>query len=123
MLSKVSSTLGLRASSMAASEIELSSPSPSSPASSGAASPSAAGLDALGDRDLALARQQLDRAHLAQVHAHRVVGAADILVVEIAGALLAVAFLLGRRGGRLLALLALDDVDAELGEHRHRVLD
>ena len=25
--------------------------------------------------------------------------------------------------GRLLALLALDDVDAELGEHRHRVLD
>src|SRR5437879_3559754 len=35
----------------------------------------AAGLDALGDRDLALAREQLDRAHFAQIHAHRVVGA------------------------------------------------
>ena len=32
----------------------------------------AAGLDALGDRDLALAREQLNRAHLAQIHAHRV---------------------------------------------------
>ncbi len=33
-----------------------------------------AALDALGDFDLALARQQRHRAHLAQVHAHRVVG-------------------------------------------------
>ena len=39
----------------------------------------AAGLDALGDRDLALAGEQLDRAHLAQVHADRVVGAVDRL--------------------------------------------
>ena len=31
-------------------------------------------LDALGDLDLALAGEQRDRAHLAQVHAHRVVG-------------------------------------------------
>ena len=30
---------------------------------------------------------------------------------------------LGLGLGRLLALLALDDVDAELGQHRHRVLD
>jgi hypothetical protein len=29
-------------------------------------------LDALGDADLALARQQLDRSHLAHVHAHRI---------------------------------------------------
>ncbi len=35
----------------------------------------AAGLDALGDGDFALARQKLDRAHLAQIHAHRIVGA------------------------------------------------
>ena len=35
----------------------------------------AAGLDALGDGDLALAREQLHRAHFAQVHAHGVVGA------------------------------------------------
>ncbi len=34
-------------------------------------------LDALGDADLAFARQQLDRAHLAHVHAHRVGGAAE----------------------------------------------
>ena len=45
----------------------------------------AAGLDALGDGDLALARQQLDAAHLAQVHADRVVGAAEALLVDIAG--------------------------------------
>ena len=81
----------------------------------------AAGFDALGDRDLALARQQLDRAHLAQIHAHGVVGAADIVVIDIAAGFgLAV---LGLGFGRLLALLALDQVDAELGEHRHRVLD
>ena len=30
---------------------------------------------------------------------------------------------LGLGGGRLLGLLAFDDVDAELGQHRHRVLD
>ena len=35
-------------------------------------------LDALRDRDLALAREQLDRAHLAHVHAHRVGGAAEL---------------------------------------------
>jgi hypothetical protein len=35
----------------------------------------AAGLDALGDGDLALAGEQLDRTHLAQIHAHGIVGA------------------------------------------------
>ena len=35
----------------------------------------AAGLDALGDGDLALAGQEFHRAHLAQIHAHRIVGA------------------------------------------------
>src|SRR6476661_7182449 len=35
----------------------------------------AAGLDALGDGDFALAREQFDRAHLAQIHAHGIVGA------------------------------------------------
>ncbi len=77
----------------------------------------AAGLDALGDGDLALARQELDRAHLAQIHAHRVVGAADILVVEIAGGGrfgLAVA----RLAAGFLGFLALDDIDAALREHR-----
>ena len=40
----------------------------------------AAGLDALGDGDLALAGQKLDRAHLAQIHAHRIVGAVGRLL-------------------------------------------
>ena len=35
-------------------------------------------FDALGDFDFAFARQQLDRAHFAHVHAHRVGGAAEI---------------------------------------------
>src|SRR4030088_454547 len=35
----------------------------------------AAGLDALGNRNFALARQQFDGAHLAQIHADRIVGA------------------------------------------------
>ena len=35
----------------------------------------AAGLDALGDGDFALAGEQLDRTHFAQIHAHGIVGA------------------------------------------------
>ena len=35
----------------------------------------AAGFDALGDRDFAFAREQLDRPHLAQIHADRVISA------------------------------------------------
>ena len=57
----------------------------------------AAGLDALGDGDFALAREQLDRAHLAQIHAHGIVGALGRL------------FLLG--GGERLGL-GLDDFGA-----------
>ena len=92
----------------------------------------AAGLDALGDGDLALARQKLDRAHLAQIHAHRIVGAVGGFLGgglglgdrgggnhgagRIGGALLA-------RGRRLLGLVGVDDVDAHVGEHRHGVLD
>ena len=41
----------------------------------------AAGLDALGDGDLAFARQELNGAHLAQVHADRVVGAVGRLLL------------------------------------------
>ena len=42
----------------------------------------APGLDALGDGDLALAGEELHRAHLAQVHAHRVVGAVERLAAD-----------------------------------------
>ncbi len=81
----------------------------------------AAGLDALGDRDLTLAREQLDRAHLAQIHAHGIVGAADVVLIDIAARLgLAI---LGFGLGRLLALLAFDQIDAEFGQHAHRVFD
>ena len=65
----------------------------------------AAGLDALGDGDLALARQQLDAAHLAQVHADRVVGAAEALLVDVAGRLLVLL-------GLVLGLLGLGDAGA-----------
>ena len=99
----------------------------------------AAGLDALGDGDLALARQKLDRAHLAQVHADRIVGAVGRLLGrgladddgagrrrldELAAlGLLVVAAVGALRGLALLGLLGLDDVDAHLGELAEHVLD
>jgi hypothetical protein len=84
----------------------------------------------LGDGNLALAREQPNRAHLAQIHAHRVVGALDRLLGlefsrrvrrdpdEFAGlgflalGLLAHLLLVG------LGLLGLDHVDAHLIERR-----
>ncbi len=97
----------------------------------------AAGFDALGDGDLALARQQLDRAHLAQIHPHRIVGALDRLGAAggdrgrargldqlaglgllLVGGGLGSGFLLGFFG-----VLAVDDVDAHLAEHRVHVFD
>ncbi len=91
----------------------------------------AAGLDALGDGDFALARQQLDRAHLAEVHAHRIVGAVGRFLGGLGGdggrrALgdlgpLLLLFLLVGVG--FLDFVGLDDVDAHLGEHRQHVLD
>jgi hypothetical protein len=81
----------------------------------------AAGLDALGDGDLAFARQQLDGAHLAQIHAHRIVGAVDRL-----GGLFHLdrqPRALGLLGHFLGVDLAFDHVDAHFGEHRHGVLD
>ena len=91
----------------------------------------AAGLDALGDGDFALARQQLDRTHLAQIHAHRIVGAVGRLLGGLGGdgggralgdlgSLLLLLFL---RVVGLFHLVGLDDVDAHLVEHRHDVLD
>ena len=96
----------------------------------------AAGLDALGDGDLALAGEQLHRAHLAQIHAHRVVGALRRLAGLGLGRRLGrgfdqfaafALFLFGLLAGvRLLlgvGLLGLDDVDAHLAHHRQHVLD
>ncbi len=95
----------------------------------------AAGLDALGDGDLALAGEQFHRAHLAQVHADRVVGAVDRLLLgrgRGAGAAVVerIDLVLGAGLGLLVlflvvvgALLVLDDVDAHLVERGHDVLD
>ncbi len=90
----------------------------------------AAGLDALGDGDFALARQQLDGAHLAQIHAHRIVGAVGRLARRLGGDgsagrlrdLAAFRLILGDLGG-FLRLVGLDDVDAHLGQHRQHVFD
>ncbi len=92
----------------------------------------AAGFDALGDCDLALARQQFDAAHFAQIHAHRIVGAIGGLgrlgskrlrlsdLDELAPLDL---FLFAFLGVGLFGLLALDDIDAHFVEHRENVLD
>ena len=95
----------------------------------------AAGLDPFGDGDLALAREQPYRAHLAQIHAHRVVGALDRLASLGFGRRLRrdldqfarLGFLVGGLVERLLlvgrGLLGLDHVDAHLVELRQNVLD
>jgi hypothetical protein len=85
----------------------------------------AACLDAFGDGDFAFARQELDRAHLAQIHAHGIIGAVVGLLRLLGNFGDGAA---GGHGGHLLAvglflLLALDDVDAHLAEHRHGVFD
>src|SRR5690625_3765244 len=89
----------------------------------------AAGLDALGDRHFTLATQQLDRAHLAQIHTHGIIGSADIIVVQIAFGgrllLLVIFFVFLWRGGgsAVLGLLAFDDTDAHLRTGGHPVPD
>ena len=92
----------------------------------------AAGLDALGDRDFALARQQFDGAHLAQIHADGIVGAlAGLGLLDFGDGLLrdldqfVVGLVLGLFLGFLVAVgvLGLGDVDAHVREHRHDVLD
>ena len=96
----------------------------------------AAGLDALGDGDFALAGQQLDRAHFAQIHPHRVVGALGRLLGFGLGrrlrrdldqfAALGLLFLRLLAGALFLVgvgFLGLDDVDAHLAHHRQHVLD
>jgi hypothetical protein len=87
----------------------------------------AAGLDALGDGDLAFAREQLHRAHFAQVHAHRIVGAVEggLGAGDLDGGVGAHGHLAAfRRGGGFLALfVVLHDVDAHLREHGEGVLD
>ena len=87
----------------------------------------AAGFDPLGDGDLALTRQQFDAAHLAQIHAHGIVGAAQACLIDVAGLLFLGLFLglfhLGDGNIAFLVLLALDDLDAHFREIGHHVFD
>ena len=87
-------------------------------------------LDPLGERDLALAREERDAAHLAEVHPDRVLGAADGARREIdrvAGLgldgllpLVEGVFDLVQGAGRLGAV---DDVDVHGSEHQHDVVE
>src|SRR5207248_1782353 len=90
-------------------------------------------LDALGDLHLALAGEQGDRAHLAQVHAHRIVGFGVcvlllLLRLFLRGRLIFLLhhyrFRLGRlRLGKLDLVGLVDDGDVVVAEHRHHVVD
>ena len=92
-----------------------------------------AGLDALRNGDFAFARQEFDGTHLAQVHAHGIVGALGGLGLRFAfdegvvlrdqrAAFLFVAALFTAFGG-FFTVLVLDDGDAHVGERRVQVLD
>ena len=95
----------------------------------------AAGLNAFGDGDFALAGEQFHRTHLAQIHAHGVVGALGGVLArglgrelgldldQLAFALLLVVGLLARALIFGLGFFGLDHVDAHLAELRQDVLD
>jgi hypothetical protein len=88
-------------------------------------------LDPLGDLDLALAREQLDRAHLPHVHPHRIGGAAELRIDGGQCRLGLFLDVLVGRGGRLvlrqdqrLGIRRLvEDLDAHVVERRDHRLD
>ena len=77
------------------------------------------GLYTFGNRDLSLTRQQLNAAHLAKIHAYRIVGAGYIAVGHIArrALFLALAF----RG--VVAVRCLDNGYAHLVQRRHEIVN
>ena len=91
----------------------------------------AAGLDALGDGDLALTREQFDRAHVAQVHAHGIVHALRRLGTRLhdrgngrgdryrtaAGIAIISPVLVRALRRPLLVVLALNHGNAHVGQH------
>ena len=91
----------------------------------------AAGFDAFCDRDFAFARQKLHRAHFAQIHADGIVGALAnlggplLLDGQMRGGRLPVFLLIVDRlgGGGFLDLFRINNIHAQIGEHRHDVLD
>ena len=79
-------------------------------------------LNPLGDGDFTLARQQFNAAHFAQIHAHRIVGPPNVVVVDVAAG---VAFLILGAFGlfAVVVFFTFDDIDAHLIERRHHVFD
>ena len=63
-----------------------------------------AGFDSLGNRNLTLTREQLHRAHLPQIHAHRVIRAAGIIRGDIAARIIFLIIV------RIFVLTGLDSV-------------
>src|SRR5713101_5132104 len=89
-------------------------------------------LDPLGERDLALTRQEGDAAHLAQIEAHRILGAADGPGRQVDR--LGRAVVIGLLGWHRLALApnlrgepprlcGVDDLDVHCAEHHHDVVE
>ncbi len=83
-------------------------------------------FDLLGDLDFALAAEQRHRAHLAQVHAHRIAGLADHVTVDIALSF----FLLFLFFGDILArtaerhpLIGVHHFNVHLAKDRHDIVD
>ena len=82
-------------------------------------------FDLLGDLDFAFAAQQRHRAHLAQIHPHRIAGLTDHVVVGVLGL-----FFLFLVFDQLVActaqsdpLVGVDDFDVHLAEDRHDIVD
>ncbi len=89
-------------------------------------------FDALGERDFALAREERDAPHLAQIEADGVLGAPDrtrrevdrlrrTVVVVLLGLLLRLA--LADLGGQAAGLRRVDDLDVHRAEHHHDVIE
>ncbi len=93
-----------------------------------------ASLNALGNGNLTLAGEQFHCAHLAQIHAHRVIRAAKIFCVDVPGGGFGFRFLgvvlglfilgfFGLLGFGVVTFLVLDDLNSHFGQHRHDVLN
>src|SRR3989441_3061020 len=85
-------------------------------------------LDALGQRDLTLAREQGDTAHLAQVEPDGVLGPADRAGREVDRLRPLLVWLLGRNstldlGGQARRLGGVDHLDVHRAEHHHDVVE
>ena len=83
-------------------------------------------FDFLGDLDFALAAEQRHRAHLAQIHAHRIAGLADHVAVDVAVDLFLFFFFFGKLVAGTAErdpLVGVDDFDVHFAEDRHDIVD